>query len=197
MAYNEKVNLLRSTIAVVICLPAFVAFQTVSRPLMLCLQETCDMAQCEIADAGQPCEMAVQEPVVAPGCHESRMKTVSSCGGCELKERPLRVASCNPDRTQTNPCCSTTEDKDNKSRNCPKPNPICGPCIPIQPLAQNPRSSLQDDSQKSPFILASAATRALADGDHLRGSLHTHSPPIVAVARSGPQICTEKCSFLL
>jgi hypothetical protein len=112
---------------------------------------------------------------------------VSSCGGCGTEEEPIAA----------DPCCPPSEDCDSREGTCPGENPICGPCIPFHALAEPAFKLAARDAQEKIAAPAVQASRALAEANRRRSNLHAHSPPSFVLARAGPQICIEKCSFLL
>ena len=203
MWYNETVSRLKLTIPQLLIVPAFLAFQIVSRPFMLCMAGPCEMQRCEMAKVQeQNLCLAVNTPSEPADCCAKAKKTVtppksSPCGGCgDWDMAPCKTESpCAMDQATESACfpegCTDPGDK------CPFATNTCSPCLPIPVFAEPSVKIATRLTYDQTFILMGQASRALVEADHFRGFLHAHAPPIFKPARAGPQICTENCSWLI
>jgi hypothetical protein len=196
------VSILKLTIPQVFIVPAFLAFQILARPLMLCLGGPCEMVRCEMpkAERARFCVTAVADPEPAGCCAMAEEKSPpksSPCGGCGgPKAAPPKADFC---------CGMDDKEKpeswpagcDERRENCPGPFTTCSPCLPIPTYAEPTARLTARVSYEQTFIIAGLASRALVEADRQRVFLHAHSPPSFVPARAGPQICIENCSFLI
>ena len=198
--YNLLVRMVKRIITTLLALSAFLTFQVVGRPLMICLVGSCRMLVCPVPETEreQFCVTVLAEAQKSGCCamDEAEEKT-SPCGGCgKTEEAPAAIDFCgdfdSPDRP-----CFPPQDCDQRGDQCPGPFTACVPCLPI-PVFSEPAVKLTARiSIDQTCLLAAQATRALAEADIVRGFQHAHSPPCFVPARAGSQICIEKCSFLI
>jgi hypothetical protein len=203
MWYNDSVSILKRTIPQLLIIPAFLALQIVSRPLMLCVGDPCEMQRCEMAKAEQEklC-VAVNEKPEPAGCCAKTEKRVtppkdSPCGGCGERDTT-------PAKTDFHCAMDGATDTkglpggcDKPTDQCPFAETTCSPCLPIPVFAEASAKIATRLTYDHTSILLGQASRALVEADHFRGFLHAHSPPFFKPARAGPQICIENCSWLI
>ena len=199
MLYNEIVRILKLTIPAIIAIPAFLALQIVSRPLMFCLAGSCEMVQCDLTESDlQAVCVPLDSGFMPSGCGRMAEKeTASPCGGCNQPEEPPAQAGCCGDPEPAKSPCAGPSGCDVPEGECPGPFAECAPCLPIAIIAEASTDLTIRITDYTDYPPASAATRALAEADRERGFLHAHSPPSFVPARAGPQVCIENCSFLI
>jgi hypothetical protein len=199
MWYNDTVRILKLTITAIVAIPAFLALQIVSRPLMLCLAGSCEMVQCDLTETElQSVCVPVDTDFMPSGCGRMAEKeTASPCGGCGQPEDPPAQAGCCGDSELAESPCAGPDGCDVPASECPGPFAECAPCLPITMVAEASQDLTIRITDYTDYPPAQASTRALAEADRERGLLHAHSPPCVLPARAGPQICIENCSFLI
>ena len=197
--YNETVSILKLTIPQVFIVPAFLAFQVISRPLMLCLAGPCEMVRCELPEAERDrfCMTIDTDPEPVARCARAEKQASSPCSGCgDAEQAP----------TKTDFCCGMDEADeaeswpagcDERGENCPGPFTASSPCLPIPIFAEPAVKMTASVSYDQTFTIAGQASRALVEADRQRVFQHAHSPPCFVPARTGSQICIEKCSFLI
>lgn len=202
MWYNEIVSRFKLTIPQFLIVPAFLAFQIVSRPWMLCMAGPCEMQRCELAKAEQQLCVSVNEVPEPDGCcakgqKETTPSKASSCGGCgEWDAAPAKIDfHCAMDDATNTECAPGGCEE--PAKECPFAETTCSPCLPIPVFAETSVKFGTRLTYDQTFILMGHASRALAEGDQFRGFLHAHSPPVFKPARAGPQICTKNCSWLI
>lgn len=191
------------TIPQLLIVPAFLAFQIVSRPLMLCTAGPCEIQRCEMAKTPQQnlCLAVNEKPEPAECCAMAEKRVTppksSPCGGCGEHERtPAKTdfQCAMNDVTETE--CAPAGCKE-PAEQCPFAETTCSPCLPIPVFAEPSVKIATRLTYDQTFVFQGQASRALVEANRYRGFLHTHSPPIFKPARAGPQICTENCSWLI
>jgi hypothetical protein len=203
MWYNDSVSILKRTIPQVLIVPAFLAFQIVSRPLMLCVAGPCEMQRCEMSkiEAQKLCVAVNDKPAPAGRCAQAEKRATpaksSPCGGCgEREATPSKTDfSCGMDNAKETK--SRPAGCDEKSDKCPFASTTCSPCLPIPVFAEPTVKLATRVTYDQTFILIGQASRAMVEADRQRVFLHAHAPPSFIPARAGPQICIENCSFLI
>lgn len=186
---------LRAICLLALVLPGFVFFQIFSGPLTVCGAGSKTIIPCRMAsEAGARIVMAVviePEPVT---CARVIPQSRPSGGCCKKSVNPAaRPATGEP--AVTRGCCPSDGSAGNNTRRCRTKIPCCK-CLPVGFLSHMALNLPLRETPEQEFP-ADGTTRALHEGQKQRSLYYAHSPPLRIIARSGPQLCVEKCSFLL
>ncbi|GAB4325564.1 MAG: hypothetical protein Kow0074_19400 [Candidatus Zixiibacteriota bacterium] len=183
--------------ALVLAIPAFIAFQIAARPMV-----SCGKNACELMVQIMPCTMvqvdAVDEPVAEMG------------GCCQKKAPPPEPTGCRNTVETSSPCsrCTSVETSvpvraeshaagdDSEEPQCPGNAPLCGLC-PLIPVAAEPAAKTRAPDVRVhvlPIVHCSATLTQSYEG---LWEKHNHAPHTTILARAGPDRRVELCSFLL
>ena len=176
-------------------LPVFLAFQLTAGPLALCGAGSKTIIPCRVvSETGERIYLAVLNAPEPVKCRKVTPRSRSSGGCCGQSAEPA------PEPVAAKPafagsCGTVPAGSEDERPNCRNKTPCCT-CLPLRTLdnsALNP--PIREILQQIPP--ADGATRVLLAGQRQRTSQHAHSPPLQVIVRTGPQLCIEKCSFLL
>ena len=162
-----------------------VGFQAAPGPFVLCI------SKCEIAETGQQVEMVCWSGPSESGC--CMVDDRAQCAGAADAKVDMGCcvadASCPPFES----CPRSPKDFDGT---CPYGQPECFFCLPGRIVAENSSKNSPRHDELSRLVAVQASTD-LAQTDSFWQLNHSHSPPGLMLAESGPTICIVNCLLLI
>lgn len=179
---------------------SFLAFQIVTRPPIRC-------PAAKVFNLWQGCAMrpfsAAAERATGP---ESASSRDDSRNCCTRGETLPQQVECHPTHNPAGNCgadgctgkshCSQSTKETGQRRDCPLKAAGCDTCIQNRFIweATRFRTTTTPPAKTS---LAAAATRALEETNRQLDHRHGLLPPVCVMARAGPDLRIQQCSFLL